>query len=388
MINTKEKCAGCSACLSICPVGAIFMQADEQGFLYPEIDKSKCVDCHKCEQVCFYKTGYETLTPALPQLKAYAGRYQDKEKLAQSRSGGAFTLLAEKVLSAGGVVYGAVLKHDEVHHIRVSKMEELPPLKGSKYTQSILGNIFLAVKQDLTVGERQVLFSGTSCQVAGLQKFLGRPYDNLLLVDIVCHGVPSPKLFREYIAFMEKRYGSVADFYFRDKWLGWSGHMESFRTLWKNRHFDEIFTKLFYSHCCLRPSCYGCAFTNLKRPSDITLADCWGIADHEPELFDDKGMSLIIVSTAKGENVLSDAERHNFFLKEVDIRDYMQPQLRHPAEKPAEQEEFWNLYKEQGFGAVAKKFGQDSYKNRIKKWKFNQKMRLKACLQRQGLWKR
>lgn len=382
MINMKEKCAGCSACLAVCPAGAISMREDEQGFLYPKIDKAKCVHCHKCEQVCFYHTGYEKLTHALPQIKAYVGRYRDKEKLAQSRSGGAFTLLAEKVLSVGGVVYGAVLKHDEVHHIRVGKLEELLLLKGSKYTQSILGDIFKAVKQDLDAGERQVLFSGTGCQVAGLQKFLGRSYDNLLLVDIVCHGVPSPKVFREYIAFMERRYGKVDDFNFRDKWLGWSGHMESFSTLGKNKHFDEIFTKLFHSHCCLRPSCYGCVYTNLKRPSDITLADCWGIAEHEPELFDDKGMSLIIVSTAKGEKAFFDAGRHNFFLKEVNINDYMQPQLKHPAEKPVVYEEFWNLYEEQGFNAVVKKFGQDGYKNRIRKWIFNQKMSLKAWLQK------
>ncbi len=385
MINTKDKCAGCSACLAGCPVEAISMQEDEQGFLYPEIDESKCVHCHKCEQVCFYHTGYEKMTPALPQVKAYVGRYQDKEKLAQSRSGGAFTMLAEKILSVGGVVYGAVLKHNEVRHTRISKVGELPSLKGSKYTQSILGDIFKKVKEDLSMGG-QVLFSGTSCQVAGLQKFLGRPYDNLLLVDIVCHGTPSPKLFREYIALMEKRYGKVEEFNFRDKWLGWSGHTESFRTLWKNKHFDEIFTKLFHSHCCLRPSCYGCTFTNLKRPSDITLADCWGIAEHEPELFDDKGMSLIIVSTVKGEKALFDVNRQKFFLKVVDIRDYMQPQLKHPAEKPAEYEEFWNLYEKQGFGAVAKKFGQDSYKGRLRKWRFDQKMMLKKWLQNKGWW--
>lgn len=210
------------------------------------------------------------------------------------------------------------------------------------------------------------MFSGTPCHVAGLVKYLGKKkFEKLLLVDIVCHGVPSSKIFKDYIDYVEKIYnGKVDNFDFRDKSFGWNTHIESF-IIDNKKYSSNIYTNLFYSHLGLRESCYTCQVANLNRPSDITIADCWGIAENRPDIDDNKGVSLVIINTKKGkfiqEKILSDLE---YYI--IDINDYMQPQLKGPNKRSEKVDVFWDDYLNNGFTYIAKKYGTISFFDRVK----------------------
>lgn len=363
----KSKCCACTACKNICPKQAIEMISDERGFLYPKIDEDRCIRCGLCEKVCFYNTGYKVLDDHLNKIGTYAVKHKDFNIRMNSRSGGIFTALSDYILDNKGVIYGVGYKENFiVCYKRAETKEERNKFRGSKYVQSELNDIFKQVKNDLEA-DKWVLFSGTPCHVAGLVKYLGKKkFEKLLLVDIVCHGVPSPKIFKDYILYIEKKYNNkVNNFDFRDKTFGWEEHIESFNI--KNKKYSsKIYTNLFYSHLGLRESCYNCLFTNLNRPSDITIADCWGIKQNRPDIDDNKGVSLVIVNTEKGkfiqENVVSNLECYS-----IDINDYMQPQLKEPNKRSEKVDVFWNDYLNNGFDYIVKKYGTVSLKNRIKR---------------------
>ncbi len=230
-IKNKADCCGCTACASVCAHDAINMQPDTLGFLYPVVDKDKCVDCGLCEKVCAFNDHYDT-SLNLPQPEAYAARHKDINEVETSRSGAAFIAISDYILENGGVVYGAgYADHFRVVHKRAATKEERDEFKGSKYVQSNLVGVFRQVRKDLKDG-LTVLFSGTPCQTSGLASYIGSKLrKNLYLVDIVCHGVPGPFVWRDYLAYIEKKHGDkVCYVNFRDKQeFGWKAHRKTFK---------------------------------------------------------------------------------------------------------------------------------------------------------------
>lgn len=229
-ITDPKDCCGCTACASICAHDAITMEPDTLGFLYPKVDESKCVDCGLCDKVCQFNDNYDR-SLNLEKPIAYAARHKDINEVMKSRSGAAFVAISDYILEQGGVIYGAGYKdHFRVAHKRATTKEERDEFRGSKYVQSDLTGVFRQVKEDLKNG-LTVLFSGTPCQTSGLNAYVGkRLRENLILVDIICHGVPGPFLWRDYIAYLERKQGDqIVTVNFRDKELyGWKAHKESY----------------------------------------------------------------------------------------------------------------------------------------------------------------
>lgn len=313
-ITDKSRCSGCHACMNICPKNCIAMELDDEGFWYPVADKSKCINCGVCEKRCPILNDMISTN----QPKAYACYNLDEQIRKESSSGGVFTLLASKSIDKGGVVYGAAFNYNfKVEHIKVTTKEELSKLRGSKYVQSRIGSTYKEVRE-LLENHKLVYFSGTPCQIDGLLGFLKKDYDNLICQDIVCHGVPSPKVWKHYL----KQFNLEKDarILFRDKSSGWDSY--SFTIEQVNR-FTQLssqndYMKVFLKDLCLRPSCYNCHSKSLHRNSDITLADFWGIKEVCPALYDNKGTSLVFINSKKGqelfEKIISDIK-----YQEVDI---------------------------------------------------------------------
>lgn len=307
MIQIKDKadCCGCTACASICPKDAITMEPDTLGFKYPKVDLDKCIDCGLCEKVCAFNDNYDK-SLNLKEPEIYAARHKDIHEIETSRSGAAFIAISDYILENGGIVYGVGYKdHFRVAHKRATTKEERNEFKGSKYVQSDLDGIFRQVKEDLKQGNT-VLFSGTPCQTAGLNSYIGNKLrENLVLVDIVCHGVPGPYMWRDYLDYLEKKQGSkICWVNFRDKQeYGWAAHKETFKFV--KGEGKMSFTYLFYQNIMFRHSCGKCHFANTQRPSDITIADFWGWEKTDPEFNkDNKGVSLVLVNTEKVANFL------------------------------------------------------------------------------------
>ena len=299
-LHDKADCTGCSACANICPRGCITMKADSEGFLYPEVNTSIGVDCGLCEEVCTMLS-----KPTPHDIKAvYGAKNQDDSIRFTSPSGGMFTLSAEELIKNGAVVFGAALDDNYiVKHIMVDTIEALEKLRGSKYVQSIIGHTYSKVRTLLRSGKK-VLFSGTPCQIAGLKKYLIKPFDNLITIDLVCHGVPSPKVYRKHLAELSSKAGEpITCVKFRDKSNGW----KQGETLFFTEHHkmgapkrQEPYMRLFLNNIIIRPSCGQCAFNNKRSKADITIADYWGIDKQFPEFDDDKGVTLVIVNTDRG----------------------------------------------------------------------------------------
>lgn len=343
MIHVSEKkqgCCGCNACAQICPQECISMVEDPNGFLYPEVDADRCIECNLCEKACPIMEKKDSYEPdEVRDPKAIGGWHKDEDVRFESSSGGAFTLFAEHILAQGGVVYGSYLKEDfRAQHICVERMEDLGKLKGSKYIQSDISNVYQEIKEHLD-NNRKVMFVGTPCQCAGLHSFLqtvgvldtgGKSASHLYTCDFICHGVPSPKIFRSYINYLEHKYkDKVIAFRFRNKDKGWnpsglqmgtkieflhSGSIRlapAFRDAYMNGFLDDVY---------LRPSCYSCEFKSLpKYYSDITIADFWGVKQVDAELCDGKGTSLVLLHNEHGQR-LFDTVKENFVCKEVDFK--------------------------------------------------------------------
>ncbi len=318
-IINKEDCTGCFACYNVCPQHCIDMVNDNEGFKYPKVNMQLCNNCGLCEKVCPILNNFRVENNPI----AYACyNYDEKIRLASS-SGGVFTLVAEQVLKNEGVVFGAGFDEEFlVTHDIVETKENLGNIRGSKYVQSEIGDTYKQAKDSVKQG-RQVLFTGTPCQISGLKSYLGHDYDNLFSMDIICHGVPSPKVWEKYILFREKIAGVPARrIAFRRKDEGWKRYSVSF--LFKNdteyrKSFDrDLYMQAFLKNFCLRPSCYNCKFKGLNRQSDITLADFWGIQNILPEMDDDKGTSLIFINSKAGK-VMFEGIKERMVYQEVDI---------------------------------------------------------------------
>lgn len=320
VVLEKQKCTGCSACAAVCPKKCITMQSDSEGFLYPLIDEAQCVDCGACKAACPVLTKSEQVE-ATPEAFVAVG--SDTEVRLSSSSGGVFTVLAEKILDEGGVVFGAAFDDEfKVVHKAVEEKSELSLLRGSKYVQSEIGDSFEEVKRYLKDG-RKVLFSGTPCQVAGLKSYLKTDYDNLICLDFICHGVPSPDLWKRYVEYCELKNGSkLKTASFRDKTESWGSF--SMRLEFENGSVQcnnlsrDLYLRAFLSDVALRPSCYECGFKTIGRMADITLADYWDVSKIHPEMFDNKGTSLLLIHSEVGQKLL-DAVGDRMTLKPTDL---------------------------------------------------------------------
>lgn len=357
-ITDPHDCCGCTACMSICGHSAIEMKPDRLGFMYPVADASKCVNCGLCDKVCDFKEDYDrSLNMEQPDI--WAVRHKDIETMMKSRSGATFVALSDYILSIGGSIYGAgYTDHFRVIHKRATTAEGRDEFRGSKYTQSDMGTCFRQIKDELREGGI-VLFSGTPCQTAGLNSYVGkRLRKNLYLVDIICHGTPSPYIWRDYLAYIEKKYKmKVTEVDFRDKKkFGWSAHNETFRS--ENKEVSTgSFRYLFYKHIILRYSCSNCHYNNFERPSDITLGDYWGWEKTDKNFnADNKGCSLVIVSTEKGRNWF-DAIKDQVNYIPVKQENCIQPPLVSPFPAHKDRAQFEQDYVKHGFKYVLYKYG-------------------------------
>lgn len=308
-IEDKRRCCGCEACRQVCPQGCIRMERDEEGFGYPVVDLDRCIECHKCERVCPFMKLDE---PREPQA-VYAACATDEVLREASSSGGLFTLLAEETLRRGGVVFGARFDEEwSVCHDYTETIEGLAPFRGSKYLQSRIGDNYQRAEQFLKEG-RPVLFTGTPCQIKGLVHYLGRAYDNLTTVDVVCHGVPSPMVWQRYLTTLRAGQGEITGISFRDKSVsGWrcydfvvqstgGGDVRQF-------YGDNIYMQGFLHDLYLRPSCYACMAKGGRSQSDLTLGDYWGVErtcpDLDRALDENKGTSVVMIHSERGRRLL------------------------------------------------------------------------------------
>ncbi|MBR2436329.1 MAG: Coenzyme F420 hydrogenase/dehydrogenase, beta subunit C-terminal domain [Alistipes sp.] len=375
MINiiNKHNCCGCSACVQICPKQCISMSADNEGFLYPQVSSSICIDCGLCEKVCPVINQNEPREP----LAVYAAKNTNEEIRLKSSSGGVFTLLAEKVIAEGGVVFGVRFnKNWEVIHDYTETVEELEAFRGSKYVQSVIGDNYIKTKQFLNNG-RKVLFSGTPCQIAGLKKFLRKDYENLLTVEVVCHGVPSPMVWRDYLDYKRAKRAAgkntvssslnelpvITGISFRDKTNGWKKYgfkicyaasKAAENSVSKSANIanceitpfnEDTFMKGFLKNLYLRPSCYHCAARLGKSGADISIADYWGVQIVHPEIDDNKGVGAILINSDNGLNHYNNINKSLDCIqtKFTDIVRY-NPCIVKSVNEPKERMVFWDAY--------------------------------------------
>lgn len=356
-LTKKEHCFGCNACAESCPKKCIIMKEDEEGFLYPEIDLKSCVNCGKCKSVCPY------YNRELSEIKTVTAAINKNEKIrSASSSGGVFYELAKSVIDEGGVVFGCAWNEKgEAVHVKIENNEDLCLLSGSKYVQSNVTGCYLKVKEELLAGCR-VLFSGTPCQVSGLKNYLGKEYNSLLTVDVLCHGVPSPKVMREYRKAVEKKFGSKITFMnVRDKKKSW-------HRLHTEMHFEngsryyvfcgyDTYMSMFLTNMSQRPSCFECKFTSSKRSGDITLGDFWGIALLKSEMDDDKGTSMVAVNTQKGFEAFNKVQsKFKTAQMSFEAAEAGNKVLSVPPKKNKNRDLFYKDFIQEGYEAAAKKW--------------------------------
>lgn len=311
----NSNCCGCGVCASICASKAIRMEEDKEGFLYPVVDSAKCNGCGKCSQICSFVRDQKKRDyidePLDSNLDIFVGRHKESDIVDSSRSGGIFTALSDYILNNNGYVCGVVEdenKNHDIIHVCSHLPEIRDKMKGSKYVQSRLSNkVYDDIRNCLGAGKK-VLFTGTSCQVAGAKSLFSEYEDNIYYVDIVCHGVVSPMVYREYLNYMADKYkATIEHIEFRNKKkYGWKDHVETIsinRKSTKECVDSGVFKKIFYSLCATRPSCSKCPYKTQYHPGDITIADCWGIEKIEPRFDDNRGCSMIIINSDKGQQL-------------------------------------------------------------------------------------
>lgn len=319
MIELKDKllCCGCYSCVQRCPRQCITMTQDEEGFFYPHVDHTTCINCGLCEKVC------PTLLPRQEHnvINTFAAKNHNEVIRKESSSGGIFTILAETIINEGGVVFGASWDQDNsVEHSYSESIDGLKAFRSSKYVQSNIKNSYKQVEVFLKSG-RKVLFSGTPCQVAGLKAFLRSEYDNLIMVECVCHGVPSPGLWQKYLSEVSNG-RTVIEINHRDKHTGWENYSVVIKfsdgSEIAQAHDENPWTRAFIKNITLRPSCYSCAYKGVNSVADITIGDLWGADKLLPEQHDNLGHTLVIIHTIKARDMVRNVECvKNFQMPEV-----------------------------------------------------------------------
>ncbi len=380
MINIEDKhdCCGCTACVEKCPTNCISMQVDEEGFFYPQIDETKCIQCNLCERVCPVKNQRVSSLPVV----VYAAKHKDDGVVTVSSSGGVFTALATNVLKKGGVVFGA--SFNEKWDVVLTFTETIAGLKafqGSKYVQCAVGNSYKEAEDFLKKG-RTVLFSGTPCQISGLNFFLRNEYKNLITVSVICHGVPSPGIWNEYkkqipaklvagkktILPSLKSLPVITSINCRDKTDGWKKYSfsvtgsavlrESKKTVsspvvffFREYYKDNIYLRGFLDNLYLRPSCYQCPARKGKSGADIQLGDYWGVKRRTPNFYDPNGVSLVLIYTEKGCHIFNELD---VFKTEISYDDVMDcnPNVERDEIEPLIRTAFYKRYNQLGFKAI------------------------------------
>lgn len=382
-IEDKSKCCGCAACVQKCPKQCISMQLDDEGFYYPVADESVCIECGLCEKVCPELDRPMDREP----IKCYAAKGRDDIIVEQSSSAGIFTLLAENVIKSGGVVFGARFdKNWDVEHAYTDVINGIGQFRSSKYVQSRIGNTYTVAKVFLDQG-RIVMYTGTPCQLAGLHKYLRRDYDNLISVDVICHGVPSPGIWRDYLRNAISPFGrknSVSSFRysplserdatqikgisFRDKRLGWKkfsfvlqtsqGYSRSeentvsssYKPLIQERHYRNLFLQGFLSNIILRQSCYSCPARKGRSGSDLLLGDYWGVKNFYPEFYSREGVSMALAYSEKGKKLI---EKLDLDIIEISYNDTKgNSNIEYDVSTPEARTPFFIEYRERGINAL------------------------------------
>lgn len=383
VIDHKADCCGCEACVQRCPKGCIDFREDAEGFRYPQVDAERCIDCGLCERVC---PVLHRDAPRAPQ-QVFAAKNPDEDVRRASSSGGVFSMLAQSTIDRGGVVFGAGFDDQwAVVHDCAETAEGLAAFRGSKYVQSRIGESFVRAERFLKSG-REVLFSGTPCQIAGLRRFLGREYENLLTVDVVCHGVPSPAVWRRYLEGITRPEGAVGKntvssslneipvitgISFRDKKLGWKkfgfeirgkaafeaaensvleSGMNLERIVLSEPLTENVYMRGFLCDLYLRPVCHACPARAGRSGSDLTIADFWGIGRFYPQFDDDKGVSLVLVGSEQGAEAFARLSTEGFAVS------YEQALAGNPAIErnpvmPRCRKRFWRLFPSRGIDVI------------------------------------
>ncbi len=363
--QNRDECSGCSACYAACPVGAIEMRQDEEGFLYPEVDPARCIHCNLCRQVCPFKEDYRSLSgidKAEGETGPGQGRFwaavdERQGNHSQSRSGGVAAALAEWIAAQGGVAYGVSLDEQFTARFeRAAASEQVDSFRGSKYVQASKGDVFRLVGQDLKQGKR-VLFTGTACEVAGLRSLIRqqRLDDRLLYtVDIICHGVASPTAWKENIDYLRNGWHTeIKKVDFRDRSMGWKSHIESYVCRDGVKRYSNRYTSLYYASVIIRPCCHNCPFCNYDRVGDMTIGDFWGaLRSGDKALRRCSGYSQVMINSRKGESLFREVQG----IKREEITEKLfsyQPNLYHPTPVSAGRERFWAVYKKDGFARAS-----------------------------------
>lgn len=352
-ITNPAECCGCTACASICSKEAITMVENEKGFFYPLIDSQKCIACGLCVSVCPLKKR-KVIHATKSNIKAsFAMRIKNKSILSQSSSGGAFSLLAKYVIEQNGIVCGA--SYDEnliVRHTFSDNVSDCRKFRGSKYSQSDVRGVFLEIKKYLNSG-RIVLFTGTPCQCDGLVTYLRKPYDNLITADVICHSIPSPKYFKQYLSMVEHKYQKkLREVLMRDKSKGWG--VDSYKYIFNdgssklNPTNIKCWQQIFESGLITRESCFDCQYTNLIRATDFTIGDFWDFDNKRPEIKSKEGTSVILLNTNKAIHIFDEVKEQTEFWS-ICEEEFMQPRLRTSSARPFDYDLFWELYLQNGF---------------------------------------
>ena len=344
LFENKEDCCGCHACVDICPKQAIQWKQDDEGFSYPQIDDHSCVFCKKCLDVCPLKhRNHNNEEPLF-----FGARNKDEKIRESSSSGGLFSAFARVILELSGSVFAAGFDSDlHVKHMEITKIEELDRVRRTKYVQSDLNQAYVQLQSRLTE-QRWVLFVGTPCQVQALINYLGKEYERLIIIDLICYGVPSPGIWQDYVHHLNKISKSqILAFNFRDKRNRDNGHTVSWNT--KNKEFSQplmhdLFSKWYFRNLIIRPSCHTCPFTKIHRNSDITLGDFWGIEKVNPEFDDGMGNSLIIIHSKKANNIWEEVKKSCDFFSCTE-KEVIQPRLVEPTPCSKNRNRFMRIYK-------------------------------------------
>ncbi len=366
LYRKEDNCCACGACVNICPKNAISMKEDKYGFLFPVINSNLCINCKQCKKVCAYQNVTETNKP----LKTWVAVSKDKEKLKKSASGGVFYTLANAVIRENGCAVGAAFDEDfELSHIIADDERTLEKLQGSKYTQSNTGFVFREIKKQLN-NNKTVLFSGCPCQVAGLKAYLGKDYCNLITMDLICHGVPSNKAFKDYLKFFQnKKNIKVKKFSFRDKSAGWGINCSAWTDRAKKiRIFSTSSSYMYYFLHSLtyRKNCYSCKYADSHRAGDITIGDFWGLEKEHPELLgknkidESKGVSVIIANTDKGiDFIKKNRKLFDLYKSSFEKAARGNAQLNRPSRYDARRKDILELYADRGWKAVDERFNKN-----------------------------
>jgi coenzyme F420-reducing hydrogenase beta subunit len=349
----KNECCGCSACQQVCPRKCITLSEDEDGFVYPSVDNTSCVECGLCAQVCPYTHSFDPRKP----ITVYASMHTDEGIRLNSSSGGVFTALAEYVINKGGVIFGAMFSDKwEVTHGYVDSLDDLYRLRGSKYVQSSMDNTYKEIGQFLKQGV-SVLFSGTSCQILGLKNYLGKDWKNLLwTVEVVCHGVPSPLVWRNYLTTVDSLNLGIESISFRDKKVGWANFHLSIRSnggigLLSQSCSTNSYLKAFLHNLTLRPSCFYCPAKGGRSGADIAIADFWGIDGVRPDLNDDKGISAVLCYSQEGNALVKLLPLNNYETTYANVFK-MNRSVECSYNKPKLYDEFWKCYHSEGLDCL------------------------------------